>query len=349
MLVMNYEEFEKKCLNNLCGKAAVVCGDEDYYIKKCIDKILGIVKMFEELNIIKIDGENATYESIVEASETLPVMSDVKIVYVYNANFIKKLSQSSDDSSKKQNKTSSDFENKISEYIKNLPDTTILLLTLSGDEDERNKIVINARNLGYVFKFKQVRGRQLQDVTLQMFKKQKKNISKSDIIYFLSKVGTSLELIKNEIDKLCDYTYGSDSITRKDIDEVTHKTLESNIFKMVDGIGKKDAQAAVSILDNLLFQKENHLMILGMIIRQYRLLLYTRLYIDEKYDMETIKNKLGIKRDFILDNLLNQVKIYDKKSLIKSLNACLETDMRIKSGSFDIELALEMLIVKLCE
>jgi DNA polymerase-3 subunit delta len=168
------------------------------------------------------------------------------------------------------------------------------------------------------------------------------------LIYFISEVGTSLEQIESEIEKLCFYEIGENLINRNQIDAVVSKSTESNIFKMVDDISRKDASGAISILNALLFKKEEHLKILGMIIRQYRLLLMIKLNSNNKVSGDSIKSSLKLK-DFTFQNMLKQSRMYDENSLKNALSKCLEVDSEIKTGRFNPELALEMLIVELCK
>ena len=46
------------------------------------------------------------------------------------------------------------------------------------------------------------------------------------------------------------------TITKKDVDNLAIKTLDSNIFDLTDNLGKKNIQKALNILDELIYQKE---------------------------------------------------------------------------------------------
>jgi DNA polymerase III delta subunit len=105
------------------------------------------------------------------------------------------------------------------------------------------------------------------------------------------------------------------------------------------------------MLDTLLAQKEKHLSVLGMIIRQYRLMLLAYEYQNEKMSQESIGDKLKL-RGYPLQNILKLSKNYDEKSLMNGFKKCLDTDYKIKNGVFsgdELDLSLEILIAELCK
>jgi DNA polymerase-3 subunit delta len=69
---------------------------------------------------------------------------------------------------------------------------------------------------------------------------------------------------------------------------------------------------------------------------------------DKKISADSIKSSLKLK-DFTFQNMFKQCKMYDESSLKNALNHCLKVDLDIKTGRFNPELALEMLIVELCK
>ncbi|TDT51115.1 DNA polymerase III subunit delta [Fonticella tunisiensis] len=339
MELKTYTEFKKIIKEKRLEGPIIIYGDENHLIDESIKIIYNIIKSFQEMNIVKLDGENITLDDIINACETLPFMEDKKIVHIRKAAFLNKAPGMTED-----------FVKNFSNYIKNLPDGIILLLTLQGSVDSTNAVFKVIKSTGYVIEYKPMRGEELQRWVLESFNKNGKVINKYELNYFIMEAGSSLEQLEREVEKVCAYA-SEEVITKQHIDEVVHKSIESNIFKMVDSISRKDADKAISILNALLFQKEEHLKILGMIIRQIRLMYLIRAYLDEKRSPSEINRDLKL-NEFVLNNLIKQSKAYTVEGLKKLLSLCLETDYNLKNGTYSSDfygLALETLIVELCK
>ncbi|SEF74734.1 DNA polymerase III, delta subunit [Caloramator fervidus] len=342
MIVNDLKAFIKEMNNNVFIVGGVDRKKIDYAIKKIYD--------FSQSNgydLRIIDFELSSFDDIKNACFTSTFFLSKKLVHVKNFELIKVKGE--DEKSSLDNIQVKD----IVELIKNLDTDTILLLSYDGQIDLTNQISKIVSEIGCVANFSLTK----QDLPLYIDKilnKEYKRIGKAEINYFLESINYSTEQIYNELEKLIDYTMDETRITIKHIDDIVTKTLESNIFKMVDSIGKKEAHIALSILNNLINQKEPELKILGMIIRQFRLL-YLMKIIDERHKgmiEEEILKKLSLdaRKKFIIRNLRIQNQRFNKQELIRNINLCLDTDYKIKSGNIqDGKLALELLILNICK
>lgn len=332
MEIKNFKDFIKVVKEEEFQGLCLIGGQEKHLVKKAVDIILNKIKNFPELNVSYLEGTNISFNEIVNSCETLPFLSDKKVIYIQNIT----------------NNTLMSIGENLIEYCNNIPKGIILLITLDDDVDIKNKYLNVIKNIGYVMEFNQLKGEELNKFVIDILGKYGKIINKSELIYLLSETGSSLESLEMEIQKLVCYAMDEEVITREHIDSIVTRTLESNVFRMVDFITKKDADNALKILNNLLFQKEEHLKILAMIIRQYRLLLQTKLALMEKLNFNEIKSGLKLK-DFMVQNLIRQCNIYSIKDIKNALRICLDVDYKIKTKTISNDLALELLIVDLCK
>jgi DNA polymerase-3 subunit delta len=339
MEVKTLKDFASTVKSDSISGGILVYGQEKHFIKDSINLIYKKVKDFPEINIIELDGENVTIDSIVNACETITFMSSKKVVHIKEPFFLEKENDSQ----------SKEIIDKLSKYVVHLPENVILLISYAGDINEKNALLKVIRATGIVADYRTLKGEALQKWVQEIFKKNGKQISKSDLIYFISEVGNSTEQLLREIEKICAYAIDEEVITRNSIDSIVHKSLESNIFKMVDSISKKDVESSISILNVLLFQKEDYGKILGMIIRQFRLLYQIKLLLNDKKDINEMKKRLNLNNEYVLQNMIKQARPYNEQALKKALDTCLETDFKVKSGKISPELALEMLIANLCK
>lgn len=354
MELKNISELKNLLSEGKPGFPIIIYGIEKALIKECIKAIYDTIELLPELNIITLEGDFINYDEVVNACESLPVISPSRVVHIKNPSLFKKNTESENgDEQENNNFDGSNLVNYLSGYIKAVPPDTILLITLNEELQGKNKLINLIKTSGYSLEFKMLKGEDLSTYVNSIFEKNDKKINKSDLLYFISAVANSFDIIEREIDKLCAYADEVEFITKKHIDDVVHKGIENNIFKMVDSISIKNADTAISILNALIFQKEEPLRILGMIIRQYRILYLIYLMLNEKKSIDYIKANLRTKKinlmDFVLNNYIKQVRNFDGISLKNALAHCADADYSIKTSGLSDELILEMLIVKLCK
>lgn len=354
MELKSYKELKDMLKNNTGGFSIIIFGVEKKLIKDSINLIYGTVQILPELNVVTLEGERISYDEVVNACETLPIMGDKRIVHIKNPQFLKKSTTNDSDEVKKQPTAQGDtLVDYLTGYVKSIPNEAILIISYDDEVDFKNKMLHAIKSKGYSLEFKKLRGEELSNSITAIFEKNEKKISKSDLLYFIATIGNSSEVMEQEIEKVCMYASGEDFVTKKHIDEIVTKGIENNIFKMVDSISIKNADAAISILDVLLFQKEEPLRILGMIIRQYRILYLIYLMLEQRKSIEEIKSNLKSKKinlmDFVVNNYIKQARNYNAASLREALGLCLEADCNIKTSRFAPELVMETLIVQLCK
>lgn len=338
MDIKSVKDFNKFIKSKDARGAILIFGEEKNWVKESIKLVYNVIDSFPEINVIELDGETVTYDEIINSCETLPFMSDRKLVHIKNPYFLLKANAA----------PSAEISELLTKYIVGIPKEVILLMSIIGETDGRNKVITAVKNSGTLVEYKKIKGDELHKWVLDELDKYGKTISKADLIYLISEIGSSTESLETEIDKLCSYAIEEEEINKKHIDEIVYKSLESNIFKMVDSISRREAERALTILKNLLFQREDHLRILGMIIRQYRMLYLVRQNMEQNKPNSEIEKSLKL-TGFTLQNFIKQAKAYGSRELMKALNKCLETDFKIKMGRYQPDMALELLIVELCK
>lgn len=352
MELKNIEDLKKIMAKEECGFLILVGGVEKTLIPEAVSTICSGIEVLPELNIITLTGDSINYDEIVNACESLPIISSRRVVHIKNIPGLGK-SVDKDEADDKSKSESVVWLPYLLSYAKAVPKDTILLISSQQELDGKNKLVAEAKSSGYLLEFKTRKGEELTHSISQLFEERGKKISRADLMYLISCTGGTFEAIEREVEKLCSFAINEDTIIKSQIDEVVHKSMENNIFKMVDSISQRNADHAISILNALLFQKEEPLRILGMIIRQFRILYLIYLMENERMGLEEIKaslrkNKIQL-MDFVLNNYIRQLKAMDGNSLKKSLEYCAEADRKLKSSSAGNELILETLIVKLCK
>ena len=160
--------------------------------------------------------------------------------------------------------------------------------------------------------------------------------------------GGDLRLADNELYKLIAYARGR-AVTEADVRQLTPYLAEAVVFDMVDALAEGRSERAARLAHRLLDQNEDLFGLLAMITRQFRMLLLVRDYLDEggRSDETSVAEVVGSKSTFVARKLLGQVRYFEFDELAKIYTALYTTDVRIKTGEVQPELALDLLIAGL--
>ncbi|MBB6217947.1 DNA polymerase-3 subunit delta [Anaerosolibacter carboniphilus] len=339
---MSYKDVMADLKNNQLSHIYLFHGTEFYLMEHAIRGIKNklVDDGFSELNYQVIDGKDTTVDQIINACETLPFMAEARLVIVKDLECF----------AGKRKNISEDEEKRLIEYLSNISYTTYLLFTVTEGLDKRKKIVKDIGKYGKVVEFDKMDGTDLSKWVAKSFGKFGKKISEKDILRFIEvssylEKGSnkSLKDLENEIKKISDYIGDQPIVSLKDIELLAPKTIENNIFNLVESIGEKKGEKALMLLSDMLLEGEPEIRILFMITRQFRILYQIKLMESQGYTPMAIAPKLGLQQ-FIVKKYLKQTTNFDKNSLQMALYKCLETDRGIKKGKISPRLGMELLI-----
>lgn len=151
--------------------------------------------------------------------------------------------------------------------------------------------------------------------------------------------------LNNEIAKLLTYVNFARPVTAADVEALTPMGGEARVFDMVDAIGEGHAQVATRELRKLL-EKEDPLYALGMIVRQFRLILQARELLDAQQTESVVAQTLGL-HPFPAGKICRQARLLSLPVLEEIYRRLLDCDTDIKTGRADPAAALEALVVSL--
>lgn len=338
---MKYTDFTKsvkKKMNNLY----LIYGNENYYVDKSFEFVKNQVDdNFKDLNFSYFEGENIEGDFLLSSLQTLPFMSEKRYVVAKNIeNFRSK--------GKKIDETIMD------DILKKIPLETIFIIFLDFEPDKRSKAYKTLAKEGEIFEFQKLKKDELRTVLKDMFSKKELEIDNSVLEYFIvmsdyegRNSNKSLRDLENEIYKLKSYLGESKTVTRESLVEMMPRSLENDIFKLLDHIGAKDYKNAILITRDLIEAKESIMMIISMISRQLRIILQVKELTKLGYTPTVIAQKLSI-HPFVAQKAGKQGSRIERSELTRYLNLCLEIDYNIKNGKEKEEVAIDLLIYKLC-
>ncbi|MDR2899395.1 MAG: DNA polymerase III subunit delta [Clostridiales bacterium] len=314
--------------NNI-EKLYLFTGDEPYLINM-YEKILTQAVLPDGQNGMNHDrftGKNVKAEEIFQALETLPFMSEKRLVTVVDSGLFASGRKAESES--------------FLTLIKDLPDTSVLLF-VELNVDKRLALYKAVAKSARVVEFKTPSENDMLTWIIRELKKGGLIIDKETALCLLRSVGDDMETVLQEINKLISYKNSGQLVSSEDIDTICAKNLEARVFDLVGAVAEKNVKKAMDDYNILMALKESPIMVLTMIARQFRLILECK---DAKGSNAEIAAKLDI-RPFVVTECVKQGRNFTKAALIEAVKDCYEADLSIKTGRMADRTAIEILIAK---
>lgn len=331
-----FDEIQK---NNL-GSLYLFYGPEEHVKSEAFSQMRTklLNKELKDLNYQMIDASKVTDNDIINASETLPFMSERRLVVVKNHLGL---------TSRKSGE-----HDQLKNYIQRVPDSTCLLFYNSDKIDRKRALYKTINKHGRAVEFPLLKRNDLKKWTLREFKRSGRQISPQDLELFLDRAGNVLESVSNEIKKLVSYTNENPVITREIIQTMVTPAPEYTVFQLIDSIAARKKNEALKLLDVLLENGQNIMGIIALLSKQLRNMLMCKEYTGKGLTAGYIVDRLSIiegkkVHPFVVKKCTAQSYKFSTNQLSSALIACSQLDQNIKMGKIGDRLGLELLIIKL--
>lgn len=309
------------------NKVYLLYGEEAYLKKQYKDKLRNaMVSPDDSMNYAYYEGKGIPVNEVIDLAETLPFFAERRLIVLEDTGFFKSASP------------------ELADYIKEMPDTTAMIF-VETEIDKRGKLYKAVQNCGRVIEM----GRQDETTLIRWVlgnvKRENKQISEQTVRHFLTKVGTDMENIQKELEKLFCYTLEQDSITIDDVESICTTQITNRIFDMVNAVADKEQKKALDYYYDLLALKEPPMRVLFLLTRQFKLLLEVKVLDRQNYDRRTISEKTGLS-PFVVGKYQMQAKTFTDVQLRSILEDSAQIEEDVKTGNLNDILGVELFIIK---
>ena len=301
-------------------------GDEPYLKKQYEDKLIKAVVSDDTMNYSYFDKESVSVKEIMSIGDTLPFFAEKRLIVVENSGFFK----SSND--------------ELAIYIKNMPDYLIIIF-VEEQIDKRNKLYKSVSETGYVSEMNAQPVSVLTKWIKGLFNAENKEITGEAVTCLLDRSGASMNLIKQEIEKLVTYVDNRPVIEKQDVEAVCSTQTVSRIFEMISAIGEKNQQKALNLYYDLLTLKEKPMSILFLIVRQFNGILQVSQGLSQGKNNSAMAKEIGI-QPFLVGKYASCARKFTPEILYSALKYCAQVEEDVKSGKLIDRIAVEMIIIK---
>ena len=318
-----------------------------------------------ELSTTTLDGRRTTIGEIRHNADALPFLTPRRLVIVegYLAQLRRRMrsgkgktddDEGEDDTNTPENLSAAaqDREHLLA-YLPDVPDTTDLALVEAVAVPGNDKVIKLLKRLAEEGRAAIVvcdapEERDLPAWIAERTRRKGGEIEPVAAYDLASSVGRNLMLLDNELEKLIAYRGGAGPIRKADVRLMVPYTQEASIFDMVDAIGQKNSAEATKLLRELQRDGAAPLYLLAMIVRQFRILVQVADLQGSGLNKYEIGSKIGL-HHFPTGKAMQQARHWRMDALLAAYDRLLETDLAIKTGKLPDDLALDLLVLGLCD
>lgn len=315
-------------------------GTEAFLINEVRQKLLANVLTDDEkeFNYSVYDMEDTPVEQAIEDAETYPFLGEQKLVIVQNPMFLTSL--------KTKDKTEHDVK-KLETYLTNPSPYTVLVFSGDYDKlDERKKVTKLLKKNAEVMEAKPLSDPQLRNWLEERAKSAGTAVTKEAADSLMMLAGRDLSVLFEELQKLVLYTSDKEMIEVSDVHTLVSRSLEQNIFALTDNMLKGSAAEALVILNDLAKQNEEPIKILALIATQFRLIYQVKELGKKGYGQKHIAGMLKV-HPYRVKLAADKSRQFSDGQLSRMMALIADCDMKLKSGSMDKSVMMELLMVKI--
>ncbi|MCR4662517.1 MAG: DNA polymerase III subunit delta [Endomicrobiaceae bacterium] len=315
-----------------------LAGEETFLLDDCIKRIENIINI-DDLNREVFQATENTGSDILNSVETLPFLTDKRIVILKSANKLK----------------NEDFKI-ITKIIENPVDTTCFIIIfpdkVKNSTSKRKDLITLCENSNscYCVECKKMYEKDVKAFIQEEFNSRGKTIEQDVVQQIVNDTGFDLQNVSNEIEKISLYL-GKDkkNVTVEDFVKISGFTKEINIFMLTNSIEEKNLKNSLFIIEQMLKTGESAIGILSAISGAVRKMLTAKSLIEEKnYTSQDALNYIRV-YSYFQYKYMNNLSKYTLLHLKKSLQEILKTDISLKTGKTDDKSALENLVLFICK
>lgn len=269
--------------------------------------------------------------NIVDEALTIGMFSSNKLIIIDSTSYL---------SEKKEVSNISCLEDYFNNYNSN---SYLLFISNSSSIDSRKKLVKLISGKGEIKKIEAT-----SDYLIHYVKDYLDDyeISGINISYFLSRCGTNINNINNELDKLKLYKLNDKVITKDDIELLTQENMDNSVYDLVNSLLKNDSVRAIKLYREFTENGMDVSQIIAIIAAQIRLLFQVKRLYNSGKSNDEIAKILEFKSVYRVKYLLSDSYYYSEDDLLKYLLKLADIDRDIKLGNVNGNTLLELFIVQ---
>ena len=283
--------------------------------------------MLREFNELSFTLLNDAAQSAVAAAEQLPMMSSRRVVKIRDFGKLREAD-----------------EQVLVTYVKNPAPSTVMVF-IADDLDKRKGLTKALLDSCTVVDFSALKDGEAKSWTKTRLKELKTTADEQVISEIVRLVGTDVQTLASELDKLASAAIDEKRITLELVDDLIGRSRELSNFELADHLLAKNRRRALETLCRLLDDCAEPVMLVGLIASNYHRLALGKYLLSRGGPAEVFRNVSlpPFKRDSYIATLQRS----DSEKIAHGIKLIAAADLAIKTSQATPRLQLEMLVCEL--
>ncbi len=337
--IMNYTAEMAKITKGQFSPVYLFLGTESYLADSAKQTLIQATLAEDErdLNFGIYDMEEVPVGVALDDAESVPFFGDKRLVIMDRPNFFT--------AEKSKQKIDHDLV-WLENYLKNPPDFTILAFFAPYEKlDERKKITKLLKKTATVIEVNTLSEKEVRHFLKDTIANEGYTMTPEAFELFIQLTDAKLSTAMSELPKLLLFSSDTKQITKSAVNDLVAKSLEQNIFALVEYVLKRQTANALSLYQDLLLQKEDPIKINAILMTQFRLLLQVKFLEKKGYQQGDSAGMLKV-HPYRVKLAIQQARKFSEKVLVSAFEGLVDAEYRLKTGQGDKEMQFELFILQ---
>lgn len=334
---MDHRTFFDELKKGNIAPCYVLEGTEEYIKRSALEALRArlLPQGMADMNEARLKDPDAG--AIIAAAETLPFLSDKRLVTVLECGMLAGRAKDYDEA-----KNAAD----LIEYLKNPSPTTCIVFYVRDKADGRKKLYQALKKCAQIVQFNPLDEKEMTRWIAQSLKKLDKKISAPTCQKLMFTAGNDLYALSGELQKLAACAGEREEILPEDIDAICVKTTAYRVYDLNNALMRGDAKNAFTLAQALMKDGEDGLYLLALLQGECRRMLSVKLLRVGGMSPDMIASKIGAP-PFAVRQLSQMSGQYTEEQLKKMTDVCMDTEYQVKSGRCAADGALEKTMLQI--
>lgn len=293
-------------------------GSNSFLLKAELDRLVSVfVKEYTDMGLERFDGEEAEYDRMREALESLPFLASKKLVVLRAPSANKEFVENSE------------------KLLGDIPETTDAII-YEPKLDKRSSYYKFLKKKTDYQEFSE-----LDEYSLAKWLTTQADISQGDAKYLVERIGINQQLLNSELTKLIAY---NPKVTKQTIDLLTEPNPQSTIFQLLDAAFSGNKKQMLKLYLEQRASKVEPQQIIAMLAWQLHILATVKTAGDHSEAQIASDAKLN---PFVVRKTQSITRNLETKKLKQLVHDLAEIDVRTKTTTIDADDAVQTFLLSI--
>ncbi len=310
----------------------LIHGSQELLLEQALTRLKSRLAKVADLdfNLQTFRGDSARADEIIAACNTMPFMSERRLVVVRDLDRLQKPDLDA-----------------LAEYARNPSETTSLVL-VAEKVDKRTSLYSVIEKQGGVAEYRPPRKSEYPTAVIQMFSARGRSVGRDAAESLVAAVGYDLARLSIEVDKVVSFAGDSRTLSRDDVEQVMSSTASMSVFEFLDAVGSRDPRTTLRHVSELLNQGETETYIHAMTVRRLRdLIAAASLAARGQGGAASLAAALH-RPEWQVRDLPRQAGRFAPPELTKALRHAAQAEAEMKTSRGESRLVLERWLLSIC-